>query len=187
MIGEYKVSRPSRQCFLEKRPLKEGEWYFSVLLIGEGDQCERRDYSAEAWEGPPEGAVGYWKCRMPVSGPKKMVLAPREVLIDLLRQMESVPEQAKTRYLLALLLLRRRYVRLADSPAAVLGAAPASGQSDDAGTEVDDIPMLHLEVIDDGSTIDVHQCQIARSETDALSEAITELLYCEASDTDQDD
>ncbi len=182
MIGEYKLSRSSRQCYLQKRPLKEGEWYYSVLTLGESDQFERRDYSVEAWQGPPEQAVGYWKCRMPLSGPKKMVLAPREVLVDLLRQMESVPEQSKTRYLLALLLLRRRYVRMADPP----GTPSQRQAAEDEIAAAVDIPMLHLEVIDDGSTIDVPQCVIARNETESLSEALTELLYCEASDTDQD-
>lgn len=176
MIGEYKVSRSSRQCFAQKRPLREGEWYYSVLLIGDEDQCERRDYSVEAWEGPPEGSVGHWKCRMPISGDKKLVLAPREVLIDLLRQMETIPEQAKTRYLLALLLLRRRFVRLADAGAQANSEAfPES------------LPMLHLEVVDDGSMVDVLQCDIARSESETLSAAITDLLYCEVSETDQDD
>ena len=183
MIGEYKLNRSSRQCFLQKRPLKEGEWYYSVLILGEGDQFERRDYSIEAWQGPPEQAVGYWKCRMPLAGPKKMVLAPREVLVDLLRQMESVPEQSKTRYLLALLLLRRRYVRMADPP----GTTPSPQAAEGENSAAIEIPMLRLEVIDDGSTIDVPQCEIARSETESLSEALTELLYCEASDTDQDE
>lgn len=181
MIGEYKLSRPSRQCYLEKRPLKEGESYYSVLLIGAEDRCERRDYSADSWEGPPAEAVGYWKCRMPASGPKKLMLAPREVLIDLLRQMELVPEQAKTRYLLALLLLRRRYVRLADVP---IPSAASPNTADESS--LPEVPLLHLEVIDDGSTIEVPQCEIARSETEALSEALTELLYCEASDADED-
>ena len=172
MIGEYKVSRSTRHCYVQKRPLKEGEWYYSVLLIGDGDQCERRDYSAAAWEGAPEGSVGHWKCRMPIAGEKKLKLAPREVLIDLLRQMEMMPEQVKTRYLLALLLVRQRYLRLL-------------GSTD--GSESGGMPMLQLEVIDDGSTIDVMQCEIARGETDELSSAISELLYCEVSETDQDD
>ena len=54
-----------------------------------------KTYAAEGWSEPPEGAVGWWKCRMPTSDEKKMVLAPIEVLTDLLRQMGSQPEKAK--------------------------------------------------------------------------------------------
>lgn len=175
MLGEYKVGRCSRQCYAEKRPLKEGEWYYSVVLAAD-DDCERRDYSADAWEGPPEGTLGQWKCRMPISGEKKMVLAPRAVLIDLLRQMEDLPDQAKTRFLLALILLRRRFVRISNPPAV------AADPTDDIAP----VKMMHLEVVDDGSTIEVAECEITKSETETLSDALTELLYCEASEIEQE-
>ncbi len=177
MLGDYKVSRCSRQCYVEKRPLKEGEWYYSVVLASD-EEYERRDYSLDAWEGPPEGAIGQWKCRMPEAGDKKLVLAPRAVLIDLLRQMESMPEQAKTRYLLALILLRRRFVKLADHP------VNPTEPRDDPGEPT--VRMMQLEIVDDGSTIEIQQCTIARSETESLTESLNELLYCEASEIEQE-
>ena len=179
MLGEYKVGRCSRQCYTEKRPLREGEWYYSVVLLSDNDDYQRRDYSGEAWEGPPEGSLGHWKCRMPTAGEKKLVLAPRAVLIDLLRQMESMPEQAKTRYLLALILLRRRFVRLADRPVTI---EDPTERPEDAP----DVKVMHLQVVDDGSTIDVAECDIARSEAESLSESLSELLYCEASEIQQE-
>ena len=106
MLDGYKVNRCTRQCYSLERPLREGESYYSVVLPGE-EELERRDYSAEAWDGPPEDAIGWWKNRMPTADEKKLVLAPKEVLIDLLRQMSAFPEQAKSRYLLALMLLRK--------------------------------------------------------------------------------
>ncbi len=110
MLGEYKVNRCTRQCYALQRPLREGEWYYSVVMES-GDEYIRRDYSAESWQGPPEGSIGWWKNRMPTSDEKKMVLAPPEVLIDLLRQMEQFPSKTKSRYLLALMLMRRKIVR----------------------------------------------------------------------------
>jgi hypothetical protein len=179
MLGEFKVGRCSRQCYSEKRPLREGEWYYSVVLLGE-EECQRRDYSAEAWEGPPEGTLGHWKCRMPVAGEKKVVLAPKAVLIDLLRQMESMPEQAKTRYLLALILLRRRFVKLARPP-------EPEANNDSVDPEASpEAKSLHLEVVEDGSTIEVTECAIAKGETATLSESLSELLYCEASEIEQE-
>src|SRR6056297_1907643 len=110
MLGEYKLNRSTRHCHALGRPLREGEWYYSVISES-GEDYVRRDYSAEAWSGPPQEAIGWWKKRMPKSDERKLVLAPPEVLIDLLRQMESAPEKAKSGYLLALMLMRRRLLR----------------------------------------------------------------------------
>jgi hypothetical protein len=176
MLGEYKVSRCTRQCHALRRPLREGEVYYSVVLES-GDEYLRQDYSAESWKGPPEGAVGWWKCRMPTSDAKKMVLAPPEVLIDLLRQMEQFPAKGKSRYLLALMLMRRKIVRPVKETDAL---------------EEESNEIMRVEVVIDGSTIDVPICKITRSESDALRDELNELLYCEAeqdldADADSDD
>jgi hypothetical protein len=108
---------------------------------------------------------------MPTSDQKKLVLAPAEVLIDLLRQMEATPNRAKSRYLLALMLMRRKLVR------------PAPIESEDSNT------LLRVEVIADGSVVEVPICEISRGEADALRAELDELLYCEAEpvvDSDDD-
>ena len=161
MLGEYKLTRCTRQCYIQKRPLREGEYYYSVIVEA-GDDFERRDYSAEAWEGPPENAIGHWKLRIPKSDEKKLVVAPKEVLINLLREMEHVPEKRKARYLLALMMLRRRMVR----------PAPA-----DSSTSPE---VLQIQVIEDDSIISVPACEVGRSESETLLEELNTLLYCDA-------
>ena len=167
MLGEYKVSRCTRQCHHLKRPLREGEWYYSVVLES-GDDFLRQDFSAESWKEPPEGAVGWWKCRMPTSDQKKMFLAPTEVLTDLLRQMGSQPERAKSRYLLALMLMRKRVVRPVETEEA---------QGD----------LLRVEVLATGGEIDIPVCNITRGESDQLREELEALLYCEAEEMELGD
>ena len=161
MLGEYKVSRCTRQCHQLKRALQEGEWYYSVVLES-GEELVRQDYAAEIWSEPPEGAVGWWKCRMPTSDQKKLVLAPIEVLTDLLRQMGSQPERAKSRYLLALMLMRKRVVRPID--------AGGAGKQH----------LLCLEVVATGAEIEIPICVISRGESEQLREELNALLYCEA-------
>ncbi len=170
MLGEYHVSRCTRNCHALHRPLREGEWYYSVVMES-GDDYVRRDFSAESWKGPPEEAIGWWKCRMPSASEKKLVLAPPEVLIDLLRQMSSFPDKAKTRYLLAIMLMRKRLVR------------PWEGTPDDSLSE----GMMRLEVLADSSTIDVMPCEITRAEADPLRDELNDLLYCEADVVSADD
>ena len=169
MLGEYKVSRCTRQCHELKRALREGEWYYSVVLEA-GDDFVRRDYSAESWTQPPEGAIGWWKCRMPTSDQKKLVLAPVEVLTDLLRQMGNQPEKSKSRYLLALMLMRKRVLRPI--------ASGNSGEKEDS---------LCLEVISTGAEIEIPVCTITRSESEDLREELNQLLYCDADDFEVSD
>lgn len=168
---EYKVNRCSRRCYAEERPLRDGEAYVSVI-VEQGEELTRRDYSAGAWTEPPEGTIGWWKGRMPEAGARKMVLAPDAVLIDLLRQMEDTPQQAPLRYLLALTLLRRRVLRL--QPGEPL---PPSDDGEPGGGS-----YMRLQVVSDGSEIDVRQWEIRRGQIEPLSEALQELLYCEATD-----
>ena len=167
MLGEYKVNRCTRQCHTLGRPLREGELYYSVVLESDEDYV-RRDYSAESWTEPPEDAIGWWKCRMPTSDEKKLVLAPPEVLTDLLRQMENSPEKAKSRYLLALMLMRKKIVRPVDGKSADVDP-PSSGQE-----------RLRLEVLATGGTIEIPVCTISRSESETLRDELNTLLYCEA-------
>lgn len=164
MLGEYKVSRCTRRCHTLERPLREGEWYYSVVFES-GDEFLRRDYSAESWTGPPEGAVGYWKSRIPAADERKLVLAPNEVLVEVLRQMEPLTARAESRFLLALMLLRRKAVRTVPAPEPV---DPDQGE------------RLHLEVLADGSRLDVAVCAISAEQQQSLREELHELLYCEA-------
>ena len=61
---DYEVQRCTRHCCATGRELAPGEEFYSVL-IAEGAELVRLDYAVEAWEGPPEGAVGWWKSQMP--------------------------------------------------------------------------------------------------------------------------
>jgi len=167
MLGEYKVSRCTRRCFTQQRPLREGEVYYSVVIDSD-ESFERRDYSAEAWEGPPEDAIGWWKNRMPTAERKKLVLAPPEVLIDLLRRNADRPEQAKSRYLLALMLLRRKQLREVPSK-----DTPLQGDEGEAAK------FLHVEVRADKSQIQIPIAQVSRREVEALTEELNSLLYCD--------
>jgi hypothetical protein len=111
---DYEVQRCTRQCATSGRDLAPGEEFYSVLVAA-GAELIRRDYAVEAWEGPPEGAVAWWKSQMPNPQATKMRLAPNEVLLQLFDQLEEQPDKRDMRYVLALLLVRRRVMRLEGS------------------------------------------------------------------------
>ena len=110
---EYEVERCTRHCAASGRELQEGEEFYSVLVTEKRD-VRRHDYAAEAWPGPPEAALAWWKSRMPTREAKKGQLAPNEVLLQLFAELERVPDKTDMRYVLALLLVRRRVLREED-------------------------------------------------------------------------
>lgn len=111
---DYEVQRCTRHCAVTGRELQSGEVFYSTLTA-EGAQVVRHDYSLSAWQGPPAGVLGWWKSHMPARDAKKLHWAPNDVMLELLEGFESQPGKEDIRYVLALLLIRRRVVRLEDT------------------------------------------------------------------------
>ncbi len=113
MLLDFEVRTCSRLCAQSGKAIGPGEVYFSVLAMqeteGETDTV-RCEYSAESWQGPPEGSLGWWRSRVPVKD-EKPKLAPTEVMLNLFTALADKPEDQQFRYLLGLLLIRRRVLR----------------------------------------------------------------------------
>ena len=107
---DFEVVKSTRTCAVAGREIAAGETYYTVLSK-DGAEVKRLDYSAEVWNGPPEDAIGWWKSVMPArEGSKKQKLAPSEVMLQLFAELEDSPEQYDLRYVLTLLLIRRRFM-----------------------------------------------------------------------------
>ena len=104
------IPKPSKTCSATHRELKPGETFFSALFEEPGG-IRRVDFAAENWAGPPPNAAGWWKATVPAANEKKVKLAPNEVLLELFEQLTDQPDKLDVRYILALLLIRRRLFR----------------------------------------------------------------------------
>ncbi len=112
---DFEIQRCTRRCAALERDLAPGEWFYSVLTP-RGGSVVRQDYSEESWSGPPEGAIGWWKSQMPdATGTRKVTLAPNDVILQYFEQLEGDPARQDLRYVLALLMVRRRIMRLEDT------------------------------------------------------------------------
>lgn len=111
---DYEIARAARQCASTGREFAEGEEFYSVVE-SIGGELRRRDLSLAAWDGPPAAALAWWKSRVPKREENKNRPAPSELLLELFHQLGSRPEQAELRYVLTLLMIRRRILRLEDS------------------------------------------------------------------------
>jgi len=111
---EYEHLRCQRRCSATGRELAPGETVYSELQA-DGSKLVRHDFAAEAWTGPSAGSLGWWKSVLPRRESQRMHWAPNDVMLDLLEQLAGDPAQADLRYVLALLLVRRRVCRFVES------------------------------------------------------------------------
>ncbi len=106
------IQSATGKCALTGRDLKEGEEFYTVLFE-QGESFLRNDYSLEAWKGPPDGAFCHFKSRIPVREKRKKLLVDNEVLIGFFERLsaETVPLRIQFRFVLALILMRKRLLR----------------------------------------------------------------------------
>jgi len=117
-MEDYTIqTAPPTECCVTHRAFQPGEEYVAVLFEMNGN-LTRRDYSLEAWkEHPPEKYSACWHARIPVqsAAPRRSREAINDVLLEMfdhLREQYSEPDKL---YILSLLLVRRRIMRLEDS------------------------------------------------------------------------
>jgi hypothetical protein len=112
MAQDWEVQPPSGRCALSGRELREGEEFYTVLFE-DGESFRRADYSFEAWQGPPPGAFCHFKSRVPVKQKRKRLLVDDEILISFFLRLasETEPLRLQFRFVLALILMRKRLLR----------------------------------------------------------------------------
>ncbi len=113
MLLDFDVKSCSRQCAVSQCALEPGDVYFSVLVAQEAD-IVRWDYSCSAWPGPPTECLGWWRSRLPTKEGAAPQLAPTDVMLNLFATLADRPADAEFRYLLGLLLFRRKVLRRED-------------------------------------------------------------------------
>jgi hypothetical protein len=111
-MTDYQIQPNTRRCSVTGRELSPGETCYTVLQE-EGGKFVRKEYSAEAWQGPPPGAFSFWQGKVSASQAPRRPAFDDELLMDCFLRLEGQPEPSRVsfRYVLALLLMRRRRLR----------------------------------------------------------------------------
>ena len=149
----------AKSCAKSGRVFRPGDICWSVLVESNG-QLIRQDFSADSWSGPPPGAIGHWKCQIPESADSGRTKFDPDSLFDYFLQLADSPNivQQQYRYVLALLLLRKRrlileeVVDIEDRPTMRLIGSGGEGPFDVPEEELneDQIERLQQQLFDTG-------------------------------------
>ena len=158
-MTDYQIQTNTRKCSITGRELQPGEKYFSVLF-DENGAFVRRDYCAESWTVVPEGAYSFWAGRLPLESDARRPPIDDEMLFDCLRRMEAEIEPAKIkfRYVVALLLMRRKRLKFVET------------------RHEDDRDLLILQSAQKGERITVIDPQLSDQEMNAVQDEVFEVL-----------
>lgn len=134
----------------------------SVLVERDGELV-RLDYCEAEWPGPPTDAIGQWRCLVPE--PQAVVFKPLDP-DGLMRYFEQLSEQRdedreKLRYVIALLLLQKRRLKL-----------EGSSQSSDC-------QILEFTGVRGEGVFEVADCQLDADEIEGLQDQLNEQMQRE--------
>lgn len=116
MAEAWHIARSSRTCAHSGQAIEPGQPFYSALLEKD-DSFERKDFSAGAWpEVDKGGFFSYWKNKGAQNPAEKAPAVDYERLLGFFDSLEGAEEPGKRlfRYVLALVLARRRRLRLDD-------------------------------------------------------------------------
>jgi hypothetical protein len=111
----WKIQRGERRCAACGREFAELENYFSALF-DRGEAFDRLDYCTACWKGETPEMFSFWQTRMPPKEEKRKLLVDDGVLVDFFLKLEGATDELKVnfRYILALVLMRKKLLKFAD-------------------------------------------------------------------------
>src|SRR5262245_29176951 len=100
-MTEYAIQPCSLRCSRTGREMEAGEIYYSVLTDSPNGFV-RSDYCADAWEGPPAGAIGFWRSVVPAGTREHRTIVGDSVLMDFFVRLADEDEYKRNfRFILA--------------------------------------------------------------------------------------
>jgi hypothetical protein len=114
MTQDWTIQSRGHHCAQTNRPFAEGEYFYTVLFLENG-AYRREDLSEEAFKARPEEPrpYSYWRAKYVPPPPAQPEAVNKQTAEDLLRAYmeEPGPEHANARYILALMLERKRILK----------------------------------------------------------------------------
>lgn len=118
--GTYELGRFSGVCASSQQPITPAQEFVAALVdaLDEAQRpiLRRLDFSASVWDSGarPDGLVCFWRSLAPQPGDRKQTFVDDETLLEMVQRMgdETDARRRGFRWILALVLLRRKMIRL---------------------------------------------------------------------------
>ena len=114
MNQEWSIQSRSERCSISGKPFQEGE-YFYTLLFHEKEGLRREDLSEAAWKARDSARepFSFWRSKFEPPAPPSPEPLGKQTAEDLLRHymQENNSQHGSARYILALMLERKRLLR----------------------------------------------------------------------------
>jgi len=161
-MEQWPIRKPLGQCSGTGRKIEYGEEYFGALVETE-QGLERRDYCCEYWERERPEVYCYWKTKLAPPEQKKQRFVDDDMLMAFFERLgrEQEAEKVNFRFVLALILMRRRRLRYERT-------VFRDGQE-----------YWQLRIVGDKQTVDVLNPHLDESEVEQLSSQIGQILQTE--------
>ncbi len=159
-MPQYEIERSTGRCSVSGEEIQEGEEFYTVLFEA-GDSFERADFSLDRWQGPPDGCFCFFKTKKPVKEKKKQLLVDDALLENLFQRLstETEPLRIQFRFVLALILMRKRLLRY------------------DKSTKRNGEEYWCMTLMRDKSTHEVINPELNDDQIDGVSEQLTAILH----------
>jgi hypothetical protein len=118
MLSEWEIKARSHHCSRTQEKFQDGETIYT-LLFRDGTGFRREDVSEKAWQAVRAEATpfSFWKSKYQAPPPPAPEPLPKESVEELLRRLiqEDRPEYINARYVLAVMLERKRTLKQVDT------------------------------------------------------------------------
>lgn len=173
----YSISAPTRLCAATGQEIATGQMYVAALVQSlENEEFARLDYTPEAWDSGARPArpfvlLGHWRATLPAPGAKPRMLVDDTSLLDLFEQAqehmerEPSPQREAFRFVLALILIRKRLLVVEKSRGGSLFVRPKGGGG-----------PRHAGPIDESSLVEVTDPRLDESSIASVAEQLQAVL-----------
>ena len=115
MPEDWPIVRGEKRCASCDKEFDYEENYWSALY-DRGTEFQRLDFCTTCWQGDTSEMFSFWATRVPPKEEKRKLLVDDDVLMDFFQRLEGATDELKInfRYILSLVLMRRRLLKFAD-------------------------------------------------------------------------
>jgi len=162
-MADWEIKKTLGQCFGTGQPFAVGQEYYAALVETE-QGLQRRDYSVDYWNAERPAVFCFWKSRMPNPEQKKKLFIDDEMLMAFFERLadETEPEKLNFRFVLTLILMRKRRLKYEAS------------KTDAAGQEV-----WTLRVTGQDRNVEVVNPHLSEDQIEQLSGQMGQILQVE--------